>query len=446
MVSGRNGSQEVKFKTVKLLSAWLFAFMTSLTAQSAAALPSPGPQLAQEPRVARAIAWLERNTDWVTEQHIRMTETPAPPFGEARRGVLLKKMLEEAGLKCHADEVGNIVCERAGARGRREAKDKDVVLISAHLDTVFPPGTDVTVRKERGRLLAPGISDNCSGLAALLAVARALHEAKVRTHATVVLAANVGEEGEGNLRGMRKLVETYRGRLRAVIALDGASSDHVTSMALASRRMGAVVEGPGGHSWADFGLPNPIHALSRGVARFVKVKVPESPRTSFNVGLIDGGTSVNSIPHHASIKVDLRSESDAELDRLENVLREALQTGIEEEMTAARERGEVHNSAENLRLKVSVIGARPGGQLPADSFLLEAVRSADRYVGQRSRLERSSTDANIPLSLGIPAIALGGGGRGGGAHSLNEWYEPAGREVGLKRILLTLLTVAGVEE
>jgi acetylornithine deacetylase/succinyl-diaminopimelate desuccinylase-like protein len=217
-------------------------------------------------------------------------------------------------------------------------------------------------------------------------------------------------------------------------------------MALASRRIEAAVDGPGGHSWADFGLPNPIHALSRGVARFVKVKVPENPRTSFNVGLVEGGTSINSIPHHAAIKVDLRSEADAELDRLENALREAMQAGIEEEMAAARERGAVHSNEENLKLKVSVIGARPGGDLPADSFLLEAVRSADKVVGQRSRLERSSTDANIPLSMGIPAIALGGGGRGGAAHSLNEWYDPEGRETGLKRILLTLLAVAGVEE
>ena len=334
-----------------------------------------------------------------------------------------------------------------------------MVLISAHLDTVFPPGTDVRVRTERGsspalrggittggRLLAPGIADNGSGLAALVAVARAMQEGKVRTRAMIVLAANVGEEGEGNLRGMRKLVETYRGRLRAVIAIDGASSEHITSMALASRRIEAVVEGPGGHSWADFGLPNPIHALSRGVARFVKVKVAESPRTSFNVGLVEGGTSVNSIPHTARIKVDLRSESDAELDRLENALREALATGTEEEMGAARLRRAVHGPGEILKLKVSVIGARPGGELPADSFLLEAVRSADRFSGQRSRLERSSTDANIPLSLGIPAIALGGGGRGGAAHSPHEWYEPAGREAGLKRILLTLLAVAGVEE
>ncbi len=418
--------------------------MTSLTAQSAAVLPTPAPQLAQEPRVARALAWLEHNGNLVNEQHIRITETPAPPFGESQRGILVKKLLEESGLKCHMDELGNVICERVGARNRRDAKD--LVLISAHLDTVFPSGTEVRVRKERGRFLAPGVSDNSSGLAALVAVAHALQDAKVRTRSTIVLCANVGEEGEGNLRGMRKLVETYRGRLRAVIALDGASSEHVTSMALASRRIEAAVEGPGGHSWADFGLPNPIHALGRGMARFVKVKVPENPRTSFNVGLIEGGTSVNSIPHHAAIKVDLRSEADAELDRLENSLHEAMQTGIEEEMAAARERGAIHGAEDNLKLKVTVIGTRPGGELPTDSFLLEAVRSADKVLGQRSRLERSSTDANIPLSQGIPAIALGSGGRGGAAHSLSEWYEPSGREVGLKRILLTLLAVAGVEE
>ncbi|HEV8384002.1 MAG TPA: M20/M25/M40 family metallo-hydrolase, partial [Candidatus Acidoferrales bacterium] len=417
---------------------------TSLTAHSADVLPTPAPQLVQQPRVARALAWLDHNTSWVTEHHVRIAETPAPTFEESQRGLLVKKLLEETGLKCRTDEIGNVICERPGARSRRDPKD--LVLISAHLDTVFPRGTEVRVRRERGRLLAPGISDNSSGLAALLAIAHALQDAKVRTRNTLVFAANVGEEGEGNLRGMRKLVETYRGRLRAVIAIDGASSEHVTSMALASRRIEAAVDGPGGHSWADFGLPNPIHALSRGVARFVKVKVPENPRTSFNVGLVEGGTSINSIPHHAAIKVDLRSEADAELDRLENALREAMQAGIEEEMAAARERGAVHSNEENLKLKVSVIGARPGGDLPADSFLLEAVRSADKVVGQRSRLERSSTDANIPLSMGIPAIALGGGGRGGAAHSLNEWYDPEGRETGLKRILLTLLAVAGVEE
>jgi len=420
--------------------------MTIASAQSAPA-PPPASQLVRDARVSRALSWIDRNLAWITEQHIRITETPAPTFEEATRAALLKRLMEEAGLKCRVDEIGNIVCERPGAsaRGRREARD--VVLLAAHLDTVFPRDTDLRVRREAGRLRAPGISDNSNGLAALVALAHAIHSSKVQSRLTLVLAANVGEEGEGNLRGMRKLVETYRGRLRAVIAIDGASADHITSMALASRRIEVVVSGPGGHSWADFGLPNPIHALGRGIARFSRVKVPESPRTSFNIGLVAGGTSVNSIPHRATLKVDLRSESEVELDRLESALREAMGAGVEEEMASARERGYGSRiTGEALEIKVNMIGARPGGELPEDSPLLLAVRSADRFLGNRSRLERSSTDANIPLSMGIPAIALGGGGRGGGAHSLNEWYDPSGREVGLKRILLTLLAVAGVGE
>ncbi len=431
----------------RLLLLWLLVPMTTASAQANLAVPETAAQLARRPRTARALLWLDRNHDWITAQHIRITEVPAPTFKEAERAALMKSLLEGAGLKCRMDELGNVFAERAGssARGRRELAD--VVILSAHLDTVFPLGTDIRVRREGGQLRAPGISDNSSGLAALVALAHAVHDAKVQMRSTIVFVANVGEEGEGNLRGMRKLVETYKTRLRAVIAIDGASTDHITSMALASRRIEAVVSGPGGHSWADFGFPNPIHALSRGVARFVNVKVPASPRTSFNVGLIEGGTSVNSIPYRASLKLDIRSESDAELDKVEAAFREAMQAGVEEEMTASRERGAGSRVAgETLQLKINVIGARPGGSLAEDSPLLAAVRSAEKFLGHRSRLERSSTDANIPLSLGIPAIALGAGGKGGGAHSLKEWYDPTDRALGLKRILLTLLAVAGVEE
>jgi acetylornithine deacetylase/succinyl-diaminopimelate desuccinylase-like protein len=260
-----------------------------------------------------------------------------------------------------------------------------------------------------------------------------------------VLAADVGEEGEGNLRGIRKLMETYKGRVRAVIAVDGAAVEHATTMALGSRRYEVTVAGPGGHSWADFGQPNPIHALSRGIARFVRVKVPTEPRTSFNVGVIDGGTSVNSIPHAASVKVDLRSESEAELQKLEAAFKEALQAGVDEEQAAARERG-INGNGAKIELKVKLLGSRPGGDLPQDSFLLAALRSADRYVGNRSRLERSSTDANIPLSMGIAAMSIGGGGRGGGSHGLAEWHDATNRELGMKRLLLTLLAVTGVQE
>jgi len=397
-------------------------------------------QLVAQPRVARALDWLGRNVGWVTEQQVRITEIPAPPFKEAARGAVIRRMFDQYGLKVRVDDVGNVIGERAGTGGN------GVVLLTAHLDTVFPEGTGVQVRQDGARLLAPGISDNSAGLAALVAVARAMHEAKVRTQLTVVFAANVGEEGEGNLRGIRKLVETYRGRLRYVIALDGAATDHIVNRALTSRRVEATVSGPGGHSWSDFGTPNPIHALSRGIAGFVRVRVSTSPRTTFNVGEIQGGTSVNSIPHQAVIKVDLRSESEGELDRLEKALRDAIQQGVDDENAAARERGSISSralGAGGLEVKFRVMGVRPGGELPPDSPLLAAVRDADRFLGNRSRLERSSTDANIPLSMGIPAISIGSGGRGGGAHSLGEWYDPTGRELGLKRILLTLLVVAG---
>jgi acetylornithine deacetylase/succinyl-diaminopimelate desuccinylase-like protein len=241
---------------------------------------------------------------------------------------------------------------------------------------------------------------------------------------------------------MRKLVETYRKQIRYVIALDGSSTDYITTSALASRRVEITVTGPGGHSWSDFGVPNPIHALARGVTRFVKVPVPDNPRTTFNVGEIEGGTSVNSIPSKASLKIDLRSESEPELAKLETRFREAIQAGVDEEMAAARDRG---MSAKPLSVTALVLGIRPGGELANGSPLLAAIQAADEFLGNRSRLERSSTDANIPLSLGIPAISIGAGGRSAGAHSYDEWYDPTGRELGLRRALLALLGVAGVE-
>jgi acetylornithine deacetylase/succinyl-diaminopimelate desuccinylase-like protein len=312
-------------------------------------------------------------------------------------------------------------------------------MLSAHLDTVFPAGTDVQVQHEASRWTAPGISDNGTGLAALLAIARALHAAQIKPQLTILFVANVGEEGEGNLRGMRAMIDAYGPRLKAVIALDGSSIDHVTTKALASRRLEVVITGPGGHSWSDFGLPNPINALVRASVRFINTKVPASPRTTFNLGQISGGTSVNSIPHEASLKVDIRSESDDELARLESALRECIAAGVRDEMESSRDR-----SRGKLEFKVDLLGSRPGGELRSDSPLLGALRAADDFVGNQSRAERSSTDANIPLSLGIDAISIGAGGNGGGAHSLQEWYDPAGREMGLQRALLTLLGISGV--
>ncbi len=425
---------------VLLVSCILSSMAMPLSSMRAGALvaaePNPIDALLRESTVSRAVEAVDRSTGWVLEQQIQLTEIPAPTFHEEARGAAVKKLFGSAGLKTRVDSAGNVIGERPGSR-------RDIVLLSAHLDTVFPAGTPVRVRKD-GRLYhGPGISDNGAGLAALVGVARVLRDARIRTQMTLVFAANTGEEGEGNLRGMRKLLETYKGRVRAVIAIDGASIEHITSMALASRRIEVSLSGPGGHSWADFGLPNPIHALSRSVAKFVQTHVPDNPRTTFNVGVITGGTTVNSIPGQASIKVDLRSEDETQLDTLESALHQAVDAGVEEEMAAARKAG--HPEAARLEVKYNLLGVRPGGELAANAPLLEAIRNVDRALGNRSRLERSSTDANVPLSMGIPAIAIGGGGRAGGAHTLGEWYDPKGRELGLKRVLLTALAIAGLE-
>ncbi len=425
----------LSFQAVKpiLVCAILFAMPIRSSVVPISGRNPRSTPLADQPQVREALTWLDNNLDWVTAQQIRLTEVPAPSFQEEKRAEAVKEILSSEGYAVFTDKVGNVVGELRGIN------DKEVVLLAAHLDTVFPAGTDIKVTRDGDRLVAPGISDNGTGLAGMLAVARALHVAKIKPQRTILFAANVGEEGEGNLRGMRALVEAYRTKLRAVIVLDGSGIDHVTTRALASRRVEVVITGPGGHSWSDFGMPNPINALVRGAVRFINTKVPAAPRTTFNLGQVEGGTSVNSIPYEAKLKVDLRSENEDEITRMETALRDAMAAGVRDEMDNSRDR-----SRGKLEWKINMIGSRPGGELPPDSALLAALRDADENVGNKSRNERSSTDANIPLSLGIEAIAIGAGGNGGGAHSLQEWYEPVGRELGLKRVLLTVLGVSGL--
>jgi tripeptide aminopeptidase len=408
------------------------AFIQNFTRKTAAAA------LQDDARVAHVLEFLRADASATTDEQVRITEIPAPPFHESARAAYMKKLLSAAGLRVEIDGTGNVIGEYAGT-------SQDIVMLAAHMDTVFPAGTNVSVKREGGRLLAPGISDNGTGLAALVVIARALREAKIKANNTILFVADVGEEGEGNLRGMRALVDAYKKRLKYVIALDGSATEYVTTAALASRRVEISITGPGGHSWSDFGTPNPIHALGRGIGRFVAARVPESPRTSFNIGEIEGGTSVNSIPARAQMKVDLRSESDVELGKIESFLRDSVQSGIDEEMAAARDRG-MAGGTTTLDLKISVLGVRPAGELPENSPLLAALLAADTRLGNRSRRERSSTDANIPLSVGIPAISIGAGGRSGGAHTTEEWFEPTGRELGLQRVALTLLAVAGLEQ
>jgi len=390
-------------------------------------------RLPAESQVRTAMEWFASHRAWIDDEQARLTEIPAPSFQESERAAAVKVLLSAVGLEVSTDKAGNVIGLLRGE------SDKELVILSAHLDTVFPAGTDVKVHRDKSRMTAPGISDNGAGLVALVAVARALHEARIQPRRTILFVADVGEEGEGNLRGMRAIVDAYRERLKAVIVLDGSSIDHVTTKALASRRVEVVITGPGGHSWSDFGIPNPINALVRGAVRFINTRVPSSPRTTYNLGQIEGGTSVNSIPHEARLKVDLRSESDDELIRLESALRDCIAAGIRDEMETARDR-----SKGKLEWKLDLLGSRPGGELASNSPLLATLRAADEAVHNQSRLERASTDANIPLSLGIDAIAMGAGGNGGGAHSLQEWYESDGRETGLQRVLLTLLGTSGI--
>jgi len=429
--SSTTGARIPRTKLVKL--TFICCIFLTMATISARATEDSIEKLAQEPGCVRAIEWIGKNTAWVTEQQIHLTEIPAPEFKEARRGEALKKLFEASGLHVHVDKIGNVIGERPGS------DSKDVILLVAHLDTVFPAGTNVTVKHQASRLLAPGIADNGAGLSALVGVARALFESRIRTKKTIVFAGDVGEEGEGNLRGVRALVEEFGSRLSAVIAIDGPSTEHITTQGIASRRFEVSISGPGGHSWSDFGAPNPITALSRGIVKFSSVRIPDDPRSSYNFGVIEGGTSVNSIPALAAVKIDLRSEEESELDRLESALRESMQAGMKDEMSGG------HSSSDTLQLNVRSLGARPSGKLPEDSPLLETIRNVDRFLGTRSRLERSSTDANIPLSQGIPAIAIGGGGKGSGSHTLAEWYDPTGRELGLKRVLLTSLALAGLQ-
>ena len=388
--------------------------------------------------VPRALELVGQQAEWLTERHIEFTHIPAPTFGEKARGDYFLRLFKKLKLEgVRRDRVGNVLAELPGAAPPRQ---RGLLLLTAHLDTVFSSGRPVEVRRANGRIYGPGITDNGAGLAALLGVARALRAAGVRPRHSLLLAATVCEEGEGNLFGIRHLLEQpdIRRAVRYVVVLDGADTGHIIAHGLASLRLRVTVEGPGGHSWSDFGMANPIHALAAAVTRFSAAPVPAEPRTTFNIGEICGGTSVNSVPYSASMKVDVRSASALEIRRLSALLERTVSQAVEEENRRAR--------SGKLTFRLEEIGERPAGSLPENARLLETVRAVDRYLGIQSRIERSSTDANVPLSMGIEAVSLGGGGQGGGIHSLQEWYDPAGREIGVKRILLALCALAGVDE
>jgi acetylornithine deacetylase/succinyl-diaminopimelate desuccinylase-like protein len=314
------------------------------------------------------------------------------------------------------------------------------------LDTVFPVGTNFNARQQGRKLHGPGVSDNSAGVTALLAAAAAATRFglfELSPSCSLLFIGNVGEEGEGDLRGMRYIFSDspWKDSITASVVIDGAGTDTIVAEALGSRRFEVTIRGPGGHSWSDFGAPNPIVVLARAIHLFSQTRVSSSPKTTFNIGVIQGGTSVNSIPESASMRVDIRSTSAFEIERLELELRNAIERAIEEEEI----RGRNHNSVPRAGLEPDIvtIGNRPGGELPPNARIVQIVRAVDAHLGNTAHVQRASTDANIPISLGREAIAIGGGGSGGGAHTLQEWFDPAGRDFGLRRILLIVLALAG---
>ena len=391
--------------------------------------------------VHAAFAWLHGNPKTIMDWQAEVVAIPAPPFGEQERSRWLAARFTEAGLsKVETDAAGNVLGLLPAAKLPPESTGP-VVVLSAHLDTVFPAETPLKPVVNGDRLEAPGACDNGAGIAGLLAIAHALVEARAELAAPLVFLGNVGEEGEGDLRGVRHFYNqsALAGRIAAHIVLDGAGSDAAVTHALGSRRYLVAITGPGGHSFTDAGTPNPIAALASALAILAQTPLPDEPRTTLNLGTIHGGTSVNSIPENAQATVDFRSTSPEQLLRLEVALHRAVEDAVEHwngqaTSIAAHSRG-------LLAFAIDKIGDRPAGHLPPESPLLESLRAVDRHLGLHTDLRLGSTDANIPLSLEVPALSMGAGGEGGGAHTQAEWYSAKDREVGLKRVLLLALAM-----
>jgi len=389
--------------------------------------------------VHHAFRWLHLHQPQLRQWQIDLLAIPAPPFAEQQRACWFIKRFQALGLdNVHLDDEGNALGELAGSE--RQGPHSQFLLLSAHLDTVFPVNTPSTPVDDGPRILCPGACDNAAGLSALLGILAALRSASIEPAHPILFVANVGEEGEGDLRGMRHLFERgpYRDRIAAAIALEGSGTAVAVTRALGSRRYRISITGPGGHSWSDSGRPNPILLLAHGLLTIHELDLTSSPdaaRTTLSAGQISGGTSVNSIPAAAWVNLDLRSTNPAALARLAQQVEHAFEDLVRQHNLRSEPR-------DHVQIAIECIGDRPAASLPEDSPLLHSLRAVDRHLGLRSEFRVGSTDANLPLSLGIPALAIAAGGTGGGIHTLEEWYDPTGREIALRRILLLTLDMA----
>ena len=385
----------------------------------------------------RAVATLTAEHDRTVEDIIALTQVASPPFQEQKRAQAFLEMARAHGLqKLEIDSEGNVTGMRPGVG------NGPLICIAAHLDTVFPAGTDVTVRREGTKLFAPGVGDDTRSLAVLLAWLRALDSAGVKTRADVLVVADVGEEGQGDLRGMRHLFQKgpYKDRISAFITVDSPDMDHIAVGGVGSKRYRVTFKGPGGHSYGAFGLVNPMFAMADAITRLGRIQVPSRPKTTYSASVTGGGTSINSIPNAVWTEFDLRSEAPAELARLEA----AFLALIDQAVTAENAARSTRNGA--IEAELLKIGDRPAGRTDPDQELVQLARAAISAHGFQPSFEHSSTDANIPMSLGIPAIKIGSGGTGGRGHSLEEWIDVAPEQSlrGMAAGLATLLALAGM--
>jgi len=411
-----------------------YAFVATLTmsavftAAAVAQSPTSAETLMNEPAIRAAIDAVRTNERDVIDEQVRLCEIPAPPFAEQARGLAYKAAFERLGLtNVRIDAVGNVLGERPGRNPRPH------LVMSAHLDTVFPEGTAVKTTRTGATIAGPGIADDCRGLAVVLGVIRAMREARVETTGTVTFVGTVGEEGLGDLRGVKHLFKTeLAGRIDNFVSVDGAGTS-ITRTAVGSRRYRVTFKGPGGHSFGDFGIANPVHALGRAIATIAALDVPADPKTTFNVGRIGGGTSVNSIAAEAWMEIDMRSSDRASLAAIDGKIVKALDQALSDENARWKDKGK-------LTMDRKLVGDRPAGNTAATASIVLTALRVSKALGIDAPVEEGSTDSNIAMSLGVPAVTIDGGGRGSGSHALEERFDSTDSWQGTARALL--LTVA----
>ena len=392
-------------------------------------------KIANNNKVKKAFKYIVDVEDKTNKNLIELTEIEAPPFKEEKRAKEFSERLKLAGIeKVWIDSIGNVIGLLEGSIGNKN------IAIDAHLDTVFPEGTDVKVRIKNDTLFAPGIGDDTRGLAMILTIAETLIKSDIKPVDNILFIGTVGEEGLGDLRGVRYLFKNNEPKIDSWIAIDGGSIGRVNNQALGSYRYEVVFDGPGGHSWGAFGLVNPHHALGAGIKNFVEkadMYTDSGPKTSYNVGIISGGTSINSIPFKSSMQIDIRSIDPNRLNDMEEILFKSMNEALDEQ-------NEIKRSGPDLKLTINKIGNRPSGKVDESVPLIQKTIAATQYMGVEPRLTIGSTDSNIPISLGLPAVTIGRGGEGGGAHSLDEWWLNKDGYRSIQLALLLLLSESGM--